>query len=287
MKIKPGSVAVVTGAGSGIGRALAEQLSLRGCHLAICDVNETGLNQTAAALPIDHVISAVVDVADSTQVHNFSDQVFSKYGHVDMVINNAGVDLSQTALDATYSDMHWLMDINFWGVVHGTKAFSPRMMEAGSGMIVNVASIFSVVAWPAHSAYAASKFAVRGFTEALQAELIGSGVEVACVLPGGVDTAIVEKSRFYVDDLGRADHADSVREFKGIAKTTPSQAAKIILSGMERGKKRILVGRDAWLLDVLARHAPHRHWSVIQKLQRVARKQIGASNVTPAAEEQS
>jgi short-subunit dehydrogenase len=271
MRIKAGGVAVVTGAGSGIGRALARQLGSRGCRLALCDIDEAALAATVDGLRASEVLSFKVDVANREQVHGFADQVYDRFGRVDVVINNAGVDLSQTALDASYEDMEWLLGINFWGVVHGTKAFAPRMVAAGSGTVVNVASIFSMVAWPAHSSYAASKFAVRGFTEALDAELRGSGVSVACVLPGGVDTGIVEKSRFYVDDLGRSDHDASMREFREIAKTSPADAARTILQGVERGKKRILVGRDARALDLLVRCAPQRYWSLIEKLQRVAR----------------
>ena len=259
-------VAVVTGAGSGIGRALALHLDRRHFDLALCDVDADGLAVTVSRLERAPQ-SSVVDVADRAGVQAFADAVLTRYGRVDLVINNAGVDLSQTANDTTYEDFEWLMGINFWGVVHGTKAFLPALLAQGEGTIVNLSSIFGVVGWPAQSAYAASKFAVRGYTESLQAELAGTGVRALCVHPGGVATDIVRRSRFYADDLGRTDKAQMAAEFEAVARTSPDDAAAAILRAVERGKRRVLVGRDAQALDRLARLLPEQYWRVIRTMQ--------------------
>ncbi|MCW2673462.1 MAG: short-chain dehydrogenase/reductase [Frankiales bacterium] len=265
-----GHVAVVTGAGSGIGRGLAKLLDEGGWRLALCDVDEAALEKTAGDLA-GEVLAARVDVADRAAVEAFAADVEQRYGRVDLVVNNAGVDVSQTVRDTSYDDFEWLMNINFWGVVHGTKAFLPGMVERDAGTIVNVSSIFGIIAWPTHSAYVASKFAVRGFSESLRNELLGTGVRVLVVHPGGIDTDIVRRSRFYVDDVGRADKAASQRDFARMAPTSPDQAAAKILRAVERGQTKLLIGPDAQAADRLQRLAPVRYWRILQFFRRFAR----------------
>lgn len=259
-----GEVAVVTGAGSGIGRSLAQLLDRKGCPLALCDVDEQGLKDTAATLRGEPFIK-VVDVADRAAMAAFAADVTDAHGKADVVINNAGVDLSQTVADMTYDDFEWLMGINFWGVVHGTKEFLPGMLERRHGTIVNVSSIFGIFAFPTHSAYCASKFAVRGFTESLRSELHDTGVSAVLVHPGGIDTNIVRNSRFYVDDLGDGDKQQMADQFAKIARTSPDQAAATIVEGVEKGRKKILVGGDAKVADKLARLSPVRYFEVIRR----------------------
>ena len=265
-----GHVAVVTGAGSGIGRSLATLLDQRGWRLALCDIDEAGLEKTASDLR-GEVLTRRVDVADREAVADFAQAVEGRYGRVDLVVNNAGVDVSQTAADTSYEDFEWLMNINFWGVVHGTKAFLPGMIRRDAGTIVNVSSIFGILAWPTHSAYVASKFAVRGYTESVRHELLGSGVRLVVVHPGGIDTGIVERSRFYVDDVGSRDKAQMQQQFAKMAPTSPDQAAAKILRAVERGRSRVLIGPDAMAGDRLQRLAPVRYWRVLRALRRFAR----------------
>ena len=270
-RIRPltGQVAVVTGAGSGIGRSLARLLDRKGCPLALCDVDAQGLKDTAAELSHEP-FTKVVDVADREAMTAFAVDVQDAHGRADLVVNNAGVDLSQTVDGMTYDDFEWLMGINFWGVVHGTKEFLPGMLERRHGTIVNISSIFGIFAFPTHSAYCASKFAVRGFTESLRSELHDTGVSAVLVHPGGIDTNIVRNSRFYVDDLGDGDKEQMAEQFAKIARTSPDQAAATIVDGVEKGKKKILVGGDAKAADTLARLSPVRYYEVIRRGRRFA-----------------
>src|SRR5262245_44410387 len=186
MQSLTGKVAVITGAASGIGRALANQLAARGCHLALADIDAHGLEATAAPLRRDdlQVSTHALDVADRDAVYAFADQVLAEHGSAHLVINNAGVAVAQTIAELRYDDFEWLMGINFWGVVHGTKAFLPHLLAQGEGHIVNLSSIFGIVSVPTQGAYNASKFAVRGFTEALRQELCLTPIKVSCVHPG-------------------------------------------------------------------------------------------------------
>ena len=270
MKIQAGQVAVVTGAASGIGRALALALGQRGVKLALADWDEAGLQETAALLE-RHVIYQKLDVADREAVADFAVDVLAAYGQVDWLFNNAGVALLQRVQDMAYSDLTWLININFWGVVHGTHAFLPGMLARDSGTIVNISSLYGLMAWPANSAYSAAKFAVRGYTEAMRHDLHRTGVRAVSVHPGGIQTSIVRNARFTSDDLGRTDRRKIERDFSKIAITSSEQAAGIILTGLERGRERIIVGKDAQLLSLVARLFPESYFKFVRALQRFAR----------------
>ncbi len=267
-----GKVAVVSGAGSGIGRGLAQLLVSKGAQVAITDINEVGLQETVGLLGGGHVLSLRLDVADREAVHAFARKVESHFGRADVVIANAGVDLSQKVVDTGYDDFEWLMNINFWGVVHHVKAFLPGMLERNEGAVVNISSLFGLIGWPCHSAYVASKFAVRGYTETLRHELKGTNVKAICVHPGGVATNIVKSSRYFVDDAGRADKAKMEREFNKVARTSPDRAARIIVEAVEKGRERVMVGRDASALDRLQRWMPSSYFKVIRAFEGFVRE---------------
>ncbi|MGQ9426563.1 SDR family NAD(P)-dependent oxidoreductase [Gilvimarinus sp. F26214L] len=261
-----GRTVVITGAGSGIGRGLASVLSRRGCKVAISDIDEAGLAQTAGSLE-GECFSEVVDVSDRAAVFAHAERVRQRLGPVDVVINNAGVDVSHPFGEHSLEDFEWLMNINFWGVVYGTKAYLPDMLARNSGTIVNVSSIFGVVGWPSQSSYCAAKFAVRGFTESLRHELDGTGVKTLLVHPGAVATNIVRNARFYMDENGGRDKNKIVSEFAKIAKTTPEQAAETIVAALEAGQERVLPGDGARLLDWLQRLAPVSYHRILSRLK--------------------
>ena len=258
-------VAVVTGAGSGIGRALAQLLAQKGCRLALADINETGLQETARSLP-GEALSQKLDVADRAAVYAFAEQVKARFGTAHVVINNAGVAVSQTIADLTWEDFEWLMGINFWGVTYGTKAFLPMLLAQDEGAIVNLSSVFGIIAVPTQGAYNAAKFAVRGFTEALRHELRETHVKAICVHPGGIKTNIARASRFYKDPLGNTDAAATAERFERMARTSPEQAAATIVRGIEQGTPRVLIGGDAWLIDRVQRWMPVRYYGVMHAL---------------------
>jgi NAD(P)-dependent dehydrogenase (short-subunit alcohol dehydrogenase family) len=249
-----GKVAVITGAGSGIGRALAVELGKRGARLAISDVNDEGLAETVAlceqAGAEGHKYH--LDVADRQAVIAHSEEVMRDLGSVNLVVNNAGVALMAMVEDMSWEDFDWLMAINFGGVVNGTKAFLPHLIASGDGHLVNVSSVFGFIGVPTQSAYNAAKFAVRGFTEALRQEMLvlGHPVAVSCVHPGGIKTNIARDARS-AKDLG--DRTERSKDFERAARTTPEKAAQIILRGVDRKKPRILVGPDAYLFDAIPR----------------------------------
>ena len=194
-----GKVAVITGAGSGIGRALAEQLAQEGCALALADINAESLQSLAATLQGSgvRVTTHVLDVAKRAAVYAFADEVLALYGSAHLIINNAGVAVSQTVAELTYDDFEWIMGINFWGMVYGTKAFLPHLLQNNEGHIVNVSSIFGIIAVPTQAAYNASKFAVRGFTEALRQEVAGTGVRINAICPGLIETGMTKPTFDY------------------------------------------------------------------------------------------
>jgi NADP-dependent 3-hydroxy acid dehydrogenase YdfG len=260
-------VAVVTGAGSGIGRALAQLLAQKGCRLAIADINEASLKETASTLPAD-VMTQKLDVADRAAVYAFADAVKQRFGTAHVVVNNAGVAVSQTVNDLSWEDFEWLMGINFWGVAYGTKAFLPGMLAQNDGVIVNISSVFGIIGVPTQSAYNAAKFAVRGFTEALRHELKGTGVNAISVHPGGIKTNIAAAARFYKDPLGNSDHKASAERFARLARTSPEQAAATIVRGIEKGSPRVLIGADAVLIDKIQRLMPVGYYGVFDPLTR-------------------
>ena len=267
-----GRTAVITGAGSGIGRALALRLAAHGCPVALCDWDEDGVRETAERIS-GPVMTQKLDVRDRQGQMAFAASVREwAPAAIGLVVNNAGVTTSQTVLDASPEDDEWCFDVNFHGVVNGTRAWLPVLHEQGSGTIANVSSVFGLLAFPTQSAYCASKFAVRGFTEALRHELRGSAVNAVAIHPGGIRTHIVDNARFHVDDQGGTDHAAMSADFLKLARTSPEKAAETIHRGVEKGKDRILIGPDAAFLSLLTRVAPVRYYDVLDKLTPLVRR---------------
>ena len=267
-----GRTAVVTGAGSGMGQAIARLLAGRGCPVVITDVNADGLAATERSIN-GPVIARELDVRDREATFALAAEVREwSPAPLGAVFNNAGVTVSQTIADVSQEDFDWIVDINFWGVVHGTKAYLPWMLEQDAGAIVNTSSLFGLIGWPTQATYNATKFAVRGFTEGLQHELRDTGVHAVSVHPGGVATSIVTNGRFHVDDRGGRDHAELEKDFDNVARLTPDAAARIIVRGVERGDNRILVGHDARAGDFLQRIAPTRYFDVVKRLEPLVRR---------------
>lgn len=212
------------------------------------------------------VSSHVLDVADRTSVFAFADAVLAHHGNAHLIINNAGVAVSQTIANLSYQDFEWIMGINFWGVVHGTKAFLPHLLKNNAGHIVNISSIFGIVSMPSQGAYNASKFAVRGFTEALRQELHSSNVQVSCVHPGGIKTDIARSARFYQGINGQCDASRAAADFDKLAHTTAEQAARVIVKGIKGKYPRILIGNDARLLDWIQRLLPSAYPRLLARL---------------------
>jgi len=268
-----GRPAVITGAASGIGRALAQRLSRFGSPVAIADRDEVGLEKTAASLP-GPVLPRVLDVSDAADVKRFATEVRDWLpAPLAGVFNNAGVAVTSTVLDAVPEDDDWLFDTNFHGVVNGTRAFLPILVAQNEGVVVNTSSVFGLLGMPYQSAYCASKFAVRGFTDALRQELRGTRVGAATVHPGGVTTNIARNARMRKDPEGLGRTREQLAaQFEAATLTSPEKAAAIIHSGVERGRARILVGPDAYLFDALARIAPTHYYAVIARLEAQLRK---------------
>jgi len=253
-------VAAITGAASGMGRALAVELARRGCHLALSDVNEAGLADTAgmaAGLGV-RVSTARVDVADRDAMNRWADAVAAEHGKVNLIFNNAGVALAAFADNVDHTAFEWIMGINFWGVVWGTQAFVPHLKKAGAGHIINISSLFGLMAAPANGTYNASKFAVRGYTEALRQELDieNCGVSATCVHPGGIRTNIAHAARTDPSVYARTgvDAAAALERFdKLLSVTSADSAAQQILRAVEKNKRRVVVGLDAKVADVIVR----------------------------------
>jgi NAD(P)-dependent dehydrogenase (short-subunit alcohol dehydrogenase family) len=260
-----GKVCVVTGAGSGIGRALAMELAARGARLAISDVNEAGLAETESLLGGVHVHRAFLDVSDREAVHAYADDVARHFGVVHHLYNNAGIAFRRPIVDTSYDDFERVLDVNLWGVIHGTKAFLPHLIASGDGHLVNVSSLNGYMVQPGMSHYCTSKFAVRGFTEAVRADMLAEGhpVGVTCVHPGGIRTNIASAAVESAKKLGLPYTADDERRQriydKRLLKMDPARAAKIIVHGVERKRPRVLVGRDARFVDAAVRLLPARH----------------------------
>ncbi|MEV5716706.1 SDR family NAD(P)-dependent oxidoreductase [Amycolatopsis mediterranei] len=268
-----GRPVVITGAASGIGRALAGRLSRLGSPVALADVDEDGLKATAAGLS-GRVLTRVLDVRDAQDQLRFAAEVREWLpAPLAAVFNNAGVAVTSTVLDAVPEDDDWLHDINFHGVVHGTRAFLPILVEQGEGAIVNTSSVFGLLGMPYQSAYCAAKFAVRGFTDSLRQELRGTDVRAVTVHPGGITTNIARNARVRRDPEGRGrTHEQMAAQFEAMTMTSPEKAAAIIHAGVDRGKARILVGPDAYLFDALARITPTHYNAVLTRVMRRARR---------------
>jgi NADP-dependent 3-hydroxy acid dehydrogenase YdfG len=270
-----GRTVVISGAASGIGRALAQRLSAHGCPVALTDIDELGLKETEAGLT-GPSLTRVLDVRDADTQRDFAGEVRDwAPAPLGAVFNNAGVAVASTVLDANPDDDDWLWDINFHGVVNGTRAFLPILVEQDSGAIVNTSSVFGLAGMPNQSAYCAAKFAVRGFTDSLRQELRGTGVTAINVHPGGINTNIVRNARFRKDPDGRGrSHEQMVQEFAAITMTEPDKAAEIIHRGVEQGKARILVGPDAYVFDILTRMTPTRYFDVLSMFEAGLRPRV-------------
>ena len=259
-----GKKAAISGAGDGIGRALALRLNAAGCDVWLCDLNEAKLSETEGLLDHDRakVITRIVDCGNRDELFAWAGAVAKDTPAIDALFNNAGVGYGARFEDSTEDNFKWLIDINFWGVVHATRAFLPLLNQSERAHLVNISSIFGMVGIPTQSAYNAAKFAVRGFSEALQAEYMDSMLFVSSVHPGGVQTNIARSARTDGEgNLVMADADERDQQFRRLAKTTPKRAADIILRGTARGKRRIMVGWDAWLILQLTKILPTRyHW---------------------------
>jgi NAD(P)-dependent dehydrogenase (short-subunit alcohol dehydrogenase family) len=267
-------VAVVTGAGSGIGRALAQQLAAAGSALALADIDEAGLLETAESLGKKSALATthVLDVADEEGVRSFAEDVSKRHERVTLLINNAGVAMEGTFEEISLDDFRWLMNINFWGTVYGVKYFLPMLRREKRAHIVDISSVFGLIAPPGQAAYSASKFAVRGFTECLRHELARTTVHVSCVHPGGIRTGIARHARV---GAGVKKHGleEKVVLFEKMLRTSPEEAAARILRGVERSEPRILIGSDARQIDFVQRLRPAAYWKTMAKaFARIAAK---------------
>ena len=277
-----GGVAVVTGAASGIGRSLAGCLARKRVSLALVDIDAPGLERTASELGVKGVSTHLVDVSDARAMEQLSAEVIGLHSRVNLLINNAGVGLLGSFEELSIEEIDWLMRINFWGVIHGVKYFLPLLRREPRAHIANVSSLFGIVGSAGDSAYCASKFAVRGFTEALQHELRGTTVSVSCVCPGKIPTHISRNSRVFANTA-------QTRIETPTGWTSPEAAAKRILNGIIRGERRILVGPDAILLDGLQRLLPVRYAGVLRSLRKLRRNilHLSATRIFPSARKET
>lgn len=259
-------VAVITGAGSGMGRCLAEQLAAMGSSLALADLSENGLSETIASLGTTkgNVTRHLVNVADETRVKAFAEEVGAQHGRATILFNNAGVALLGHFEEYSLADFRWLMDINFWGVVYGVTYFLPLLKKEKRAHIVNTSSLLGLFGAAGQSAYCASKFAVRGFTESLHHELLGSNVGVTCVHPGFIRTAIAKHAKTG-ERAADTIKKESMARFARVARTDPGVAAAKILRGVEKGSARVLIGPDAYFVDIWQRLKPSSYWSLLAK----------------------
>jgi len=268
MTLSKDSVAVITGAASGIGQALAIRMAKEGiAGIAISDVNEVGLRETASAVESlgVSVSSHVFDVSKLDAVKQFADDVLAKHGRVTHLINNAGVGVIGTFEHISLEDFEWLMGINFWGVVYCTKVFLPTLLTQKNAHVVNVSSVFGLIAPSEQTAYCSSKFAVRGFTESLRHELSETNVAVSCVHPGGIKTNIVRNSRVGSDTPDEWKQ-QGVKFFDKVAKTSAEEAADVIVRGIKARDPRILIGKDAQAISMFSRLFPKRYLTIIERL---------------------
>jgi NAD(P)-dependent dehydrogenase (short-subunit alcohol dehydrogenase family) len=260
--------AVVTGAAGGIGRAIAAALARRSCHLALADIDDAALARTAAEIAGNDAEGTLrisqhhLDVADRQAVAAFPAQVTAAHGGVDVLVNNAGVALGGRFVDVAERDFDWLFGINFWGVVQMTRAFLPLLQQSEEARLVNLSSLFGLIAPPGQAAYVASKFAVRGFSESLRHELAGTRVGVTVVHPGGVATSIAKNARL-PENLSAEEIAKGRAFFDSFLTMPPDIAGETIVRGVERRKPRILVGSDAKFAALLERLLPVTYWKLL------------------------
>jgi NAD(P)-dependent dehydrogenase (short-subunit alcohol dehydrogenase family) len=269
-----GRTAVVTGAAGGIGRGIATALARRGCHLALADIDDAALAHTAAAIAGNNEAQGRIkmrisrhhlDVADRAAVAALPAQVMAEHGGVDVLVNNAGVALAGTFSEVAESDFDWLIGINFWSVVQMTRAFLPLLRESNDARLVNISSLYGLIAPPGQTAYCASKFAVRGFSEALRHELAGTRVGVTVVHPGGVATSIAKNARLPVG-VSEEEVAKRRKYYERALIMPPDRAGEIIVHGVEKRKPRILVGRDAKIVSLVERLLPVTYWNWLGKV---------------------
>lgn len=275
-------VAVITGAASGIGRALAKLLASHGANVAISDVNEEGLNQTADFCRAKgiKVHTHILDVSNRDDFEAYAKMVHDEFGQVDIIVNNAGVSLSSRIDEMEQSDFEWVMNINFWGVTYGTKAFLPYIKQSKNGHIVNVSSVFGLIAVNTQAAYNAAKFAIRGYTECLMQELAltDKNVNVHCVMPGGIKTNIVRNGRLKDTSMDMTPE-QVIKEFdKALAKTTPEQAAEVIVKGLQSKKKHILIGPDAHAIYNMKRIMPIGYQKMLSRFDQYRLKRMKRHN---------
>lgn len=269
MKNFKNKVAAITGAGSGIGQQLAVLLAKQGCHLSLSDVNEQGLCETLQLIQDlqVNVTTKKVNVAQLEEVRNWAADTIQQHGSVNMIFNNAGVALASTVEGASYEELQWIVDINFWGVVYGTKEFLPLIKQTGDGHIINISSVFGLMSQPTQSAYNATKFAVRGFTESLRQELAleNCGVSALCVHPGGIRTNIANAARSNksTNALGMNLEASS-ESLNKLLRCPPEEAAHQILQAVQKNKRRLLIGNDAKAIDILQRLLPASYQKLIE-----------------------
>jgi len=282
-----GAAAAVTGAASGIGRALALGLAAQGADLALADRDEAGLAQVAAEIKVaaeigkaqkitaQKVTTHRVDVAEASQIADFAKEAIAAHPKLNILINNAGVALLAQFTEIDQSQMEWLININFWGVVHATRIFLPHLSAQREAHIVNLSSIFGIIGPPGQTAYCASKFAVRGFSESLRHELqmADSPVRVSVVHPGGVATNVARNARSGSGITDNAKRSEAIERFDKVAKKSPAAAAERIIDGIERNAPRILIGSDARFIDLLQRFRPATYWAPIaRQIERRANK---------------
>jgi len=266
------SVTVVTGAASGIGRALAMGLARERARLVLADINQAELAQTAALIEAEGFetpATYALDVSARDAVQAFADDVDARFGGADIIINNAGVTHFSKVEDLSYEDFEWIMNIDFWGVIHGTKAFLPQMRRKGNGHVVNISSIFGIVGAPAQSAYNAAKFAVRGFTEALRLEMRDTPIVVSCVHPGGVKTGIMRTAR-YLQHVPTDAREKMWSDFDTLPIMPAEKAALIIINGIRKNKGRIIVGNDARWMEWIQRLMPGSYGEILFRPSQIA-----------------
>jgi len=258
-------VCVITGAGSGIGRATAIKLAAQGAIVVASDLHKETIGETQKRIEANGntCVSYIVDVTDRDAVFDLAAQVVKDHGHADLILNNAGIANIASVEELTAETLKLIMDVDFWGVVNGTQAFLPYMRQSNFGHIANVSSIFGWIGVPQQAAYNAAKFAVHGFTEALRQEMYGTNIKVSCIHPGGVDTQIARNAELPQGQDNDARREEIAQNFKKVVKSTPEKAANTIISGIEKGKARILIGRDAHMVDIVRRIFPVRYGQIL------------------------